>query len=69
MTDPYAADDMFDDEPVAVDPTPTVAAPAEAFEPAAPPASAECAVPTCSRTPVQRGLCEAHWANLRGHHG
>lgn len=31
----------------------------------------ECAVAGCYRSPMEhgRGLCPAHWDNLRGHHG
>lgn len=30
------------------------------------PAPAECNVPRCPRTPTTRGLCDAHWATMRG---
>lgn len=38
------------------------AAPAEAEKAAA----AECNVPRCPRTPTFRGLCDGHWASMRG---
>ncbi|GAA1549902.1 hypothetical protein GCM10009804_03100 [Kribbella hippodromi] len=30
------------------------------------PAKAECNAPDCPRTPTTRGLCDAHYASLRG---